>query len=82
VVELIMAEAAAARFDPREVTEEYARLCKDYRIKNVVGDLYSHQWVQQAWRDCNVTYQASDLNASMLLPRSIAAVHARPSRTA
>jgi Phage Terminase len=53
-------------FDPREVTEEYARLCRDYRIKSVGGDLYSHQWVQQAWRDCHVTYTPSDLNASML----------------
>lgn len=53
-------------FDPRQVTEEYAALCRDHRINSVVGDLYSHQWVQQAWRDCHITYTPSDLNASML----------------
>jgi hypothetical protein len=53
-------------FDPKEVTEEYAALCKEYRVGTVIGDLYGHQWVQQAWRDANVTYAVSDLNASML----------------
>ena len=53
-------------FDPVEVTKEYAQLCRDYRIGTVTGDLYGHQWVQQAWRDCNVSYVPSDLNASML----------------
>lgn len=53
-------------FDPAEVTHEYAELCKEYRIESVVGDLYGHQWVQQAWRDAGMTYVASDLNASML----------------
>jgi len=53
-------------FDPVEVTREYAALCREYRVNAVIGDLYSHQWVQQAWRDCGVTYTPSDLSASML----------------
>lgn len=36
-------------FDPAEVTREFSELCKEYRIESVIGDLYGHQWVQQAW---------------------------------
>jgi hypothetical protein len=32
----------------------------------VIGDLYGHQWTQEAWRKENITYVASDLSASML----------------
>lgn len=64
VVDLVRGRSGP--FDPREVTEEYAQLCRDYRIGTVIGDLYSHQWVQQAWRDCKVTYKPSDISASML----------------
>jgi hypothetical protein len=53
-------------FDPNTVTEEYATLCKEYKIAAVIGDLYGHQWTQQAWRDHGMTYVASDLSASML----------------
>jgi hypothetical protein len=53
-------------FDPNDVTKEYAELCRQYRVESVVGDLYGHQWVQQAWRDAGIPYTASDLNASML----------------
>lgn len=53
-------------FDPQEVTREYAELCKEYKVQTVIGDLYGHQWVAQAWRDHNITYAASDLSASML----------------
>ncbi len=54
-------------FDTKAVTEEYAELCHQYNhIGAVVGDLYSHQWVQGAWRACGVDYVVSDLNASMI----------------
>jgi hypothetical protein len=53
-------------FDPQEVTREYAALCGDYKVRTVIGDLYGAQWTQQAWRDHNMTYAASDLSASML----------------
>lgn len=53
-------------FDPRELTEDYARLAREFRCETVTGDLYGHQWTQQAWRDCGINYVPSDLNASML----------------
>lgn len=58
-------------FDPQEVTREYAELCKEYKVQTVVGDLYGHQWTQQAWRDHDMTYTASDLSASMLYLESL-----------
>jgi hypothetical protein len=53
-------------FDPAEVTDEYARLCRDYHVGTVVGDAYAREWVTAAWRKENLTYVNSDLNASML----------------
>jgi hypothetical protein len=53
-------------FNPAELTREYSELCREYRIETVVGDLYGAQWVQQSWRDNNMSYVASDLNASQL----------------
>ncbi len=53
-------------FDPKQVTEEYARLCKEYRIGSVVGDAYAREWVTAAWRDAGMTYTNSDLPASQL----------------
>ena len=53
-------------FDPIEVTQEYAKLAREYRIESVYGDLYSHQWVQSAWRDCGFNYVVSDINTSLI----------------
>jgi hypothetical protein len=53
-------------FDPKIVTQEYAALCKEYRISSVTGDLYGHQWVQATWRDCAIGYVVADRNASQI----------------
>ena len=53
-------------FDPKEVTQEYANLCKEYRITSVTGDKYGVQWVQSAWRDCGVHYVVTEENASTI----------------
>jgi hypothetical protein len=58
-------------FNPQVVTEEYANLCQDYKIATVIGDHYSAAWVQQAWRDHNITYVTSDLTASQLYLESL-----------
>jgi hypothetical protein len=47
------------RFDPQEVTRQYAALLKEYRISKVVGDAYGAEWVAAAWRDCGFEYQKS-----------------------
>ena len=43
-------------FDPVAVTQEYAELCRQYRINSVTGDNYAKEWVQGAWRGTNIHY--------------------------
>ena len=59
-------------FDPSVVTQEFANLCKDYKIATVIGDHYSAAWVKEAWQNnCGITYVASDLSASQLYLESL-----------
>ena len=51
-------------FDPEELTEEYAALCKQYRCSGVTGDKYAREWVASAWRKCGVVYTPATLTAS------------------
>ena len=58
-------------FDPKTVTQEYAALCREYRINSVIGDAYGREWVTAAWREAGVTYTNSDLPASQLYLESL-----------
>ena len=53
-------------FDPKNVTLEYAALCKCYRVNTVTGDRYGAEWVTAAWRESGITYANSELTASEL----------------
>ena len=53
-------------FNPQQITNEYAQLCKEYRISSVVGDAYGREWVTAAWRDAGMQYSNADLPASQL----------------
>jgi hypothetical protein len=48
------------------VTKEYADLCKQFKILDIVGDNYAKMWPQQAWNNTGMTYTVSDLTASEL----------------
>jgi hypothetical protein len=48
-------------FNPRQVVEEYAALCRDYRVTAVVGDRYGKELNQQLWRDQAIEYAESKL---------------------
>jgi hypothetical protein len=50
--------------NPHEVTRQYAALCKNYHVREVVGDAYSAQWVAGAWREAGVNYRKSPLTKS------------------
>jgi hypothetical protein len=52
--------------DPNGVTEEFAGLCKEYKIAQVTGDSYAAQWVETSWRKTGISYVKAELNASML----------------
>ena len=38
------------------MTEEYAALCRQYRIRSVTGDNYARDWVAGAWRKLGFEY--------------------------
>jgi hypothetical protein len=54
------------KFDPAEVTRQYAALLNEYRIGTVTGDAYAAEWVAGAWRDAGVTYARSELPKSQI----------------
>jgi hypothetical protein len=54
------------KFDPQEVTKQYAALCKEYRIREIVGDAYGAEWVSAAWAKAGVGYKRSELNRSAI----------------
>jgi hypothetical protein len=54
------------KFDPVEVTKEYAALLKQYRITTVTGDYYGAEWVAGAWRSTGITYVRSELPKSQI----------------
>jgi hypothetical protein len=55
----------AGPFDPEQLTQEYANLCREYRCDaGVVGDKYGREWVASAWRKCSLPYTAATLTAS------------------
>ena len=46
----------SGKFDPQSVTEEYAKLCRQYRIRSVIGDNYARDWIAGAWRKLEFEY--------------------------
>jgi hypothetical protein len=54
------------KFDPGEVTAQYAALLKEYGVSSVTGDNYAAEWVAQAWRNTGVNYERSDIPKSQI----------------
>jgi hypothetical protein len=52
------------KYDPYTVTEQYAALCREYRIRTVTGDNFASQWVAQYWRKVGFEYQKSPWDRS------------------
>ena len=55
-----------APFNPREVSQEYAQLARQYGIHKIVGDAYAGEWVANAFADAGIQYETSKLNKSQL----------------
>jgi hypothetical protein len=49
--------AARPPFDPHAVTKDYAALCREYRVFEIVGDKYAAEWVAQSFRDAGLRYR-------------------------
>ncbi len=60
-------------FDPSSVVAEYAQLCRDYHVHQVVGDLYGGEWISSAFRDAGLSYEKSEMTASQLFLESLSA---------
>jgi hypothetical protein len=56
-----LVRGTVGKFDPHEVTKQYAALCKEYRVCEIVGDAYAAQWVAGAWREAGIDYRKSSL---------------------
>jgi hypothetical protein len=54
------------KFDPQQVTKDYAELIKQYAIGAVTGDRYAAEWSAGAWRDTGIIYTASDIPKSQI----------------
>ncbi|TMJ93886.1 MAG: hypothetical protein E6G74_23690, partial [Alphaproteobacteria bacterium] len=64
VVDLVRGRSGP--FEPAQVTEEYAALCKEYRIGAINGDYYAAQWMVSVWRQCGMSYIKSTLPTSQI----------------
>jgi hypothetical protein len=64
VIDLV--RGTQGKFDPVEVTKEYAALVKQYRCSTVQGDFYGAEWVAGAWRSTGITYVKSELPKSQI----------------
>jgi hypothetical protein len=62
IVDLV--RGTKGRFNPVEVTEAYASLLREYRVRSVKGDRYGAEWVKSAWSKAGVRYVASELPKS------------------
>jgi hypothetical protein len=62
VVDLV--RGTSGKLNPHQVTQEYAALCRDYRVTSVVGDRYGREWVASTWREIGIGYENSELTKS------------------
>jgi hypothetical protein len=53
-------------FSPENVTSDFARLLKSYRIARVTGDHYAGEWPREQFRKCGVSYDLSDRPKSVI----------------
>ncbi|MGI8853623.1 MAG: hypothetical protein ACR2GC_10120 [Methyloceanibacter sp.] len=53
-------------FSPNDVTAEFARLAKSYRVRWAYGDKYAGDWVTEAWRAHDVGFRHSEWTKSQL----------------
>jgi hypothetical protein len=65
-VVLDLVRGTKGRFDPHAVTQAYAALLREYRVRTVRGDHYAAEWVKGAWSRAGVRYVACELPKSQI----------------
>jgi hypothetical protein len=63
--------AAVPPFDPSVVVGEFARLLKDYGLREARGDSYGGEWVAEAFKAAGVRYLTADRPKSALYLESL-----------
>jgi len=59
IIDLV--RGTTGKFDPHQVTRDYAALCQEYHVSEIVGDAYAAQWVAGTWRETGINYRRSAL---------------------
>ena len=53
-------------FSPEAVINEFAALCRSYRVRKIVGDKYAGEFPRELFRKRDIAYQCADKTASDL----------------
>jgi hypothetical protein len=64
-------------FNPSEVVQEFAAVCKAYGISKVVGDRYAGEWPKEAFSKHGIRYEQSAKPKSDLYIDLLAAINSR-----
>jgi hypothetical protein len=62
-------------FSPEAVIEEYAKLCKQYRITSIKGDRYAGEFPREQFRKHGVNYEPSEKSKSELYGELVASIN-------
>jgi hypothetical protein len=54
------------RFSPEQVTEDFAKVLREYRCTSVYGDKYGGEWPREQFRKNAVNYEVSDRSKSQI----------------
>jgi len=64
-------------FSPAAVVAEYVQVLQKYGCKEVIGDAYAKEWVQESFRSLNIRYRQSDKNRSEIYLEALSAINSR-----
>jgi hypothetical protein len=64
-------------FSPADVVAEYVHVLRNYGCKEVYGDAYASQWVEEPFRNLGIRYRQSDKNRSEIYLEALAAINSR-----
>jgi hypothetical protein len=64
-------------FSPAAVVAEYVSVLRKYGCKEVTGDAYASQWVEEPFRALGIRYRQADKNRSEIYLEALAAINSR-----
>jgi hypothetical protein len=64
-------------FSPQEVVAEFVQTLRQYGCKEVIGDAYASQWVEEPFRNLGIRYRQSEKNRSEIYLEALAAINSK-----